>query len=134
MEREKNSRRAHSKEFDCVPPCDLDAERAVLAAVLLEPPRINEVTAVLEPADFTDQCNCTIFEAMLRLQRRGLPADATLLVGELRDGGQYNVQDGVSAAMLVDLFRLSPLACNLPHYMDRVVRISRSRVALGQKH
>ena len=34
MGREKNSRRTRNQEFDCAPPCDLDAERAVLAVVL----------------------------------------------------------------------------------------------------
>ncbi len=58
------------------------------------------------------------------------PFDATLLVGELRDRGQYNVEDGVSAATLVNLFRLFPLACNLSHYMERVVC---SRDALGHR-
>ena len=101
--------------------------------MLLEPPRISEVTAGLEPVDFTDQSNRTIFEAMLRLQERGLPPDATLVTGELRDRGQYNVEGGISAAMLVELFRLSPLACHLPVYLDRVLAMSRCRHVIAPR-
>ena len=87
---------ARSHEFDGVLPADL-AERPVLALVLLEPRRISDVAAVLEPADFMHQTHRTIFEAMLRLWRRGLPADATIVIGELRDAGLFNAEDGVSA-------------------------------------
>ena len=54
---------------------------------------------------------------------RSKPIDVTLLVGELHDSGQYDMEDGVSATTLVDLFRLFPLACNLPHYLERVVEM-----------
>jgi replicative DNA helicase len=114
MEHEKNCGRAHSQQFDCAPPCDIEAERAVLAAVLLEPRRIGDVTAALKPIDFADRAHRTLFTAMLSLQQRGLPADATLVVGELCDRGQYNVEDGVSTATLVDLFQLFPLVRHLP--------------------
>jgi hypothetical protein len=44
---------------------------------------------------------------------KGLPLDVALLVGELRDGGHYNAELGVSAATLVKLYRLCPWACHL---------------------
>ena len=132
MEHNNYRGRARGQEFDFAPPCDIEAERAVLAAVLLEPCRISDVTAALEPNDFTDQVNRTIYAAMLRLQRRGLPPDATLLIGELRDGGQYNAEEGVSVATLVELFRLYPLVQQLPHYLDRVLEMSHRRRAVGQ--
>ena len=42
---------------------------------------------------------------MLRLHSASKPIDITLVVGELRDSGQYNTEDGVSATTLVELFR-----------------------------
>ena len=133
MVREKNSRRTHYREFDGAPPCDINAERAVLAVVLLEPRQLAEVTAVLTPADFADQTNRAIYQAMLRLQRRGLPPDPTKVVGELRVAGLYNAEDGVSAATLVDLFQLLPLVRHLPHYLDRVLEMSRRRHVIASR-
>jgi hypothetical protein len=52
MERENHRGRARGQMFDDAPPRDIEAERAVLAVVLLEPQRITDVTAALEPADF----------------------------------------------------------------------------------
>jgi DnaB-like helicase N terminal domain len=73
--------------LDSSPPNDFDAERAVVACVLLDPGRIAEVAAALEPADFAGEANRTIYETMLRLHSAGNPVDATLLVGELREAG-----------------------------------------------
>ena len=55
------------------------------------------------------------------------PVDVTLVVGELRNRGQYNAEDGVSAATLVELFRPAPLVRELPQYLSRVLEISRRR-------
>ena len=69
---------------------------------------------------------------MLRLQAAGKVIDVAQLVGELRDRGLYNPENGVSAARQIDLFRLFPLACDLPHYLERVVEMSHRRHALEQ--
>src|SRR5436190_11030457 len=61
--------------------------RAVLAVVLLDPGRIAEAAEPLEPADFGDEVNRTIYTAMLRLHSVGKSIDITLVVGELRDTG-----------------------------------------------
>ena len=42
------------------------------------------MAAVLEPADFGNEVNRTIYAAMLRLQSASKPMDITLVVGELR--------------------------------------------------
>ena len=55
------------------------------------------------------------------------PIDVRLVVGELRDCGQYNAEDGVTAATLAELFRPAPLVCELPQYLSRVLKISRRR-------
>ena len=133
MEQKNHCGCARGQQLDDAPPCDIEAERAVLAVVLLEPRRITEVIAVLTPADFTDQSNRTIFEAMLQLQERGLPPDATLVTGELRDGGQYNVEVGISTATLADLFQLFPLVRHLPHYLGRVLEMSRRRHVIASR-
>jgi replicative DNA helicase len=81
-------------------PHDVDAEHAVLAVLPLDPGRIVAVAAVLEPADFGREVNRAIYAAMLRLYSACKPIDVTLVVGELRDRGQYNEEDGVAAKAL----------------------------------
>ena len=92
--------------------------------------QISEVPAALEPADFGVKVNRAICAAMLRLHSAGKPIDVTLLVGELRDSGQYNAEDGVSAATLVELFRLVPMVRHLPCYVERVAEMSQRRRSL----
>ena len=64
---------------------------------------------------------------MLRLHSAGKPINVTLLVGELRDAGQYGAEGGVSAATLAELFRPVPLVRELPQYLSRVLEVSRRR-------
>ena len=106
---------------------DFDAERAALACLLLAPVRFNEVAKVLRAHDFADRANRMIFGAMLRLHRRGLPPEITLVVAELLKAGQYNTDQGVSAVELVNLFQQSPLVRDLDRYLARVVEISHRR-------
>jgi replicative DNA helicase len=99
----------------------------VLAGLLLDPGRIAEVAAALKPVDFADKVNRTVYRAMLRLHSAGKPIAVTLVVGELRDRGQYNKVDRVSAATLVELFRLSPCVRTLPYYLERAADMSERR-------
>ena len=46
---------------------------------------------------------------MLPRHSAGKPVEVALLVGELRESGQYNSEPGVSGATLVELFRLFPM-------------------------
>ena len=55
------------------------------------------------------------------------PIDVTLVVGELRDRGQYGAANSVSATTLVELFRPAPLVRELPQYLSRVLEVSRPR-------
>ena len=121
--------------LDHRPPYDFDAERAVSACVLLDSAsRIAEVTAAhragrfhgrSRPAPFTQRCYGCILP--------GKPIDVTLFVSQLRDSGQYNTEDGVSAATLVELFRPAPLVRKLPYYVERVAKMSQQRKSLVSK-
>jgi replicative DNA helicase len=87
-----------------IPPHNLDAERAVLGAVLLEGrdalPRLIEV---LRPTDFYTEAHRTMFGAMQLLFDRGEPVDVITLGEELRRGGQLEFVGGPAAlALLVE--------------------------------
>jgi len=87
-----------------IPPHNLDAERAVLGAVLMEGretlPRVIEV---LRPSDFYTESHRAIYQAMLTLFDRGEPVDVLTLTEELRRGDQLQFAGGQAAlALLVE--------------------------------
>jgi replicative DNA helicase len=87
-----------------IPPHNLDAERAVLGAVLLEGrealPRVIEV---LHPSDFYTEAHRAIYETMLRLFDRGEPVDLITLQEDLRRSDQLDFAGGPAAlALLVE--------------------------------
>jgi replicative DNA helicase len=87
-----------------IPPHNLDAERAVLGAVLLEGrealPRVIEL---LRSQDFYLEAHRTVFESMLRLFDRGDPVDLITLSEELRRTDQLQAVGGHAAlALLVE--------------------------------
>ncbi len=79
--RTKNTPEGEYKGFR---PVDADAERAVLAAVLMSPGAFDEISGVLVPEDFGDERYQTVFSAMLSLDATGRPIDAVTVVDELR--------------------------------------------------
>ncbi len=87
-----------------IPPHNLDAERAVLGAVLLEGretlPRAIEL---LRASDFYTGAHRTIFETTLRLFDRGEPVDLITLSEELRRADALEAVGGPAAlALLVE--------------------------------
>src|SRR5207249_8284591 len=83
---------------------NLDAERAVLGAVLLEGrealPRVIEV---LRASDFYTESHRAIYQSMLTLFDRGEPVDLLTLTEELRRGDQLQFAGGQAAlALLVE--------------------------------
>ena len=70
-------------EPDRQPPHNLEAEEAVLGAVLTAGRLLAEVAAVLEEADFYRPAHRAIWRAILRLADRGQPTDPVTVLGEL---------------------------------------------------
>jgi replicative DNA helicase len=68
-----------------IPPNDLDAEGAVLSAVLLSPDPFDRVQELLRPEHFYADANRRVFEAIVDLHASGRPVDIALVAGWLRD-------------------------------------------------
>ncbi len=87
-----------------IPPHNLDAERAVLGAMLLEGreglPRVIEI---LRPSDFYTEAHRAMYDTMLRLFDRAEPVDLITLSEELRRTDQLEFVGGpVALALLVE--------------------------------
>jgi hypothetical protein len=98
-------------------PHDLDAERAVLGALLSGAPP--DSVSALAPADFYRPAHQLIFEAIGALAGGGKPADPIAVADELRRRGQLTRMGG--APYLHTCMQATPAAANAGYYA-RIIR------------
>src|ERR687885_497902 len=101
-----------------VPPHDLDAERAVIGAMLVSETAVSVVGEMLAAEDFYSETHRVLYGAMMRLYSRGGPIDQLTLSDELRSVGQF---DRIGGRQYV--FRLVesvPTAANAARYAEIV--------------
>lgn len=78
-------------------PSDIDAEVAVLGAVLVSPRVLDDVGTHLTPSDFYRPAHQEAFAAMLRLRSEGAPIDVVSVAGAVRaSGGSCSPEDLMS--------------------------------------
>ena len=107
------------------PPHNLEAEEAVLGAVLAAGRLLSEVAAVLEEADFYRPAHRAIWRALLRLADRGQPTDPVTVLGELADSGE--LADVGGGPFLHTLVQAVPTVANAAHYAGLVADTARRR-------
>ena len=110
------------------PPHDLDAEQAVLGALLHGPTTIDTVTATgLDGRDFYRPAHELLFDTLVDLHTAGTPTDPITVVDHLRDNGTLNRVGGPT--YLHDLYTRAPLAPEqiAPHHAGIVTRLARRR-------
>jgi len=101
-----------------VPPHDLDAERAVIGAMLVSEAAVSVVGETLAAEDFYSETHRVLYGAMMRLYAKGEPIDQLTLSDELRSVGEF---DRVGGRQYV--FRLVesvPTAANAARYAEIV--------------
>jgi len=107
-----------------LPPHNLDAERSVLGALLLEENAVVEVAEFLLPEDFYYDKHARIYEAMLNLYEKREPIDLVTVPQELQAFKALDVVGGVS--YLTELLSEIPTASNVAFHArivkDRSVR------------
>lgn len=77
-----------------VPPSDLDAEGAVLSAILLDADSFDRVQEILHASHFYADANRRIYEAVVDLNSSGRPVDIVSVAGYLRDKGRLQQVGG----------------------------------------
>jgi replicative DNA helicase len=110
---------------DRQPPHNLEAEEAVLGAVLTAGRLLAEVAAVLEEADFYRPAHRAIWRAMLRLTDRGQPTDPVTVLGELDDSGE--LADVGGGPFLHTLIEAVPTVAYAGRYAQLVAETARRR-------
>ncbi|MBN2981157.1 replicative DNA helicase [Cohnella algarum] len=104
--------------YDRVPPQNLEAEQAVLGAILLEIEALITAMERLRSEDFYSVAHQRIFEAMIDLNENNEPLDLITLTALLQDRGQLEEIGGVS--YLAKLANAVPTAANVEYYAQIV--------------
>jgi hypothetical protein len=110
---------------DREPPHNLEAEEAVLGAVLAAGRLLAEVAAVVEEADFYRPAHRTIWRAMLRLADRDEPTDPVTVLGEL--DYTRELADVGGGPFLHTLVQAVPTVANAGRYALLVAEAARRR-------
>jgi replicative DNA helicase len=102
-----------------LPPQDIEAERSVLGALMLDKNAIIRVADLISSTDFYQPAHAKIFEAILELFEKNEPIDILSVSKKLKDKNQFNDIGG--SAYLTDLINSVPTAAHLSYY-GKIVR------------
>ncbi len=101
-----------------LPPQNLDAERALLGSVMLQPTVMVEIQEHLTADDFYPEKHKTIYKAMLELASKGDPIDLVSVSAKLKEKNQIPQIGGSS--YLTELLQVVPSAANALYYSEIV--------------
>src|SRR5579872_3389782 len=111
-----------------IPPSNEEAEKSVLGSILIEKDIISIVSQILSAADFYNDTNSIIFDAMLSLAENNKPIDILTLSSELKKRKQFTK---IGAAYLTELVNAVPTSANTEYY-SLLVKEAASRRSLIQ--
>ncbi|PIU99317.1 replicative DNA helicase [Candidatus Wolfebacteria bacterium CG03_land_8_20_14_0_80_36_15] len=105
-----------------LPPQDIDAEKSVLGALMLEPNAIIKVADVLLSKDFYKPEHQTIFQAILELFEKSKPIDILSVTSRLKEKKQ--LKDVGGSSYLTELVNSVPTTAHINYYADLIKKKS----------
>lgn len=114
-------------------PANLEAERAVLGSLLIDPDAILKIANFLRAEDFYRERHAWLYAAMMGLHERREPLDFVTVVDELERRGYLEEIGG--PAYVTDLVASTPSAMYVDHYariVERTALLRRLISAAGQ--
>ena len=103
-----------------IPPQNIDAEKSLLGAVLINEDVLADVTEFASARDFYDRRHATIYGAMLRLYEHRKPVDLLTLTDELKKKKELDEIGGT--AYLTELTNYVPTAAHAATYAEMVAQ------------
>jgi len=97
-----------------IPPQDVEAEKSVLGALMIDKDAIASVADLLNPADFYKKAHGVIYEAILHLWNKREPIDILSVASELKNMKQVKEVGGSS--YLTELVDSVPTSSHVLHY------------------
>lgn len=110
---------------DKVPPHNLEAEQAVLGALLLDWDAMAQVVSLLSSERFYSLQNQIIYEAMLKLYSKNIKGDTLAIINELEKENKLEQAGG--AAYIAFLTTTVPSSANIEYYSNMVLDRSTRR-------
>lgn len=104
---------------DKVPPHNIEAEQAVLGALLLNWDAMADVVSSLRPDRFYSLQNQIIFDAMLKLYAQNAKGDTISLINELTI--EKKLEQAGGTAYIASLTDTVPSAANIDYYAEMVL-------------
>ena len=124
---------ADSSRIERLPPQSIEAEEAVLGALLIDPDAIIRVATILRPEDFYREKHSWIYEVDLALHERREPIDFLTVCDELERRRQLDEIGG--PAFITSLINAVPTSVHVEHYahiVERAATLRRLIDAAGQ--
>lgn len=112
------TREAQKSRLLRTPPNHLDAERALLGAIMLKPETMHDVSVTVYPESFYADKHREIFRAILALFTKGDPIDILSVTSKLKDREMLERTGG--ASYLTELVETVPAAGNALYYAELV--------------
>jgi len=103
-----------------VPPQNIDAEKSLLGAVLIDEETLADISEHVAAKDFYDKRHASIYDAMMRLYERHKPVDLLTLTDELKKKDDLEVIGG--SAYLTELTNYVPTAAHAEAYAELVAQ------------
>jgi len=100
-------------------PQNIEAEQAVLGAILIEGDVLNQVLNILSTDDFYKDAHKKIFDAMVELDRNTSPIDILTLFNFMKSSGQL-IEEVGGSSYLTYLTELVPSTVNVEYYSKLV--------------
>ena len=107
-----------TKKAAKIPPQNLDAEKSLIGAVLIDEEVLADVSENVNAADFYDKNHGIIFGAMMRLFEKRRPVDLLTLTDELKRKDELDAIGG--SAYLTELTNYVPTAAHAATYAEMV--------------
>lgn len=101
-----------------IPPQNIDAEKSLLGAILIDEEVLADVAEITKVIDFYDKRHSIIYDGMIRLYERHSPVDLLTLTDELKKRGDLDTVGGSS--YLSELTNYVPTAAHATSYADIV--------------
>ena len=108
-----------------IPPQNIEAEQAVLGAMLLEKQAIVAATELLKSDDFYREAHKLVFEAMVELARRDEAVDLVTVVEQLKKTEKLEKAGGI--AFVTSLANAVPTAANVKYHAKIVLEKAQLR-------
>ncbi|NTW61336.1 replicative DNA helicase [Candidatus Saccharibacteria bacterium] len=103
-----------------IPPQNIDAEKSLLGAVLIDEEKLADISEHVTANDFYDKRHSIIYAAMMRLYEKHNPVDLLTLTDELKRKKELETVGG--SAYLTELTNYVPTAAHAEAYAELVAQ------------